>query len=287
MMSVVRGGKAVFCEGKQSSLDYRLLHEIIRLAGEHVSIVPAGSKFTFSIFVDGYFSSNTAQKYMIFRDRDFDIQPTESVQLLQLGKMSLTHSACVENYLLDAVLIDSYWKDNYKKKQEERRSSKWGHGDSPGIQTISDWIEKSAESLKDYQAVRWALGDLSQISGARSQIKTTWTGGSGNLPASLDLQSCKTNALTLVNDFRSDLQTITQEKFEESLDKYKARFDQPEFWANKKYLIWFHGKDIQKEMQRQKQNYISLEDFFDWAIPELEIDRYPDFIALQKKIKEL
>ncbi len=283
-MSVVREGKTVFCEGKESSLDYSLLQKIV--IDNTVSIVSAGSKFTFSIFAEGYFYKSNSRKYIVFRDRDFDIRPTETVQLLQLGKMFLTHRACVENYLLDADLIDSYWKEKYREKQENS-ASRWGHKDSPGIRDISDWIEISAKALKEYQAVRWALGDLSQISGARSQIKTTWTRGSGNLPESLNIQDCKANAINLLEEFRNALETVTKEKFEARLDEYRKQFEDSEFWINKHYLIWFHGKDIQKEMQIQRQSYISLENFFDWAVSHIDIMNYPDLIELQNKIENM
>lgn len=90
-MSVVSGGKIIFCEGKESSLDYSLLHRVVYgIPGDRCTIVPAGTKFTFSIFAEGYFSSNKAvnQKYIVFRAGDFDVQPTASCQLLQLDNNS-------------------------------------------------------------------------------------------------------------------------------------------------------------------------------------------------------
>lgn len=113
----------------------------------------------------------------------------------------LTYRACIENYLLDADLIHSYWKAKYTEKMENP-TSRWAHGDSPEIETIAAWIETSARSLRFYQAVRWALGDLLSMSAARERLKTTWTGGSGKLPGLLDLQSCKSQALELVDQFR-------------------------------------------------------------------------------------
>lgn len=100
-MSVVRG-KVIFCEGKQTSLDFRLLNRIVEnLLTNTPTIVPSGGKFTFSTFVQGYFSKDgaTNQPYIIFRDRDFDANPTADISLLRLNSMFLTHRACVENYL--------------------------------------------------------------------------------------------------------------------------------------------------------------------------------------------
>jgi hypothetical protein len=294
-VSVVSGGKTIFCEGQPTSLDYKLLDKLVEgIPGDKCTIVPAGSKFTFSIFAEGYFSGNKVlnQKYIVFRDRDFDVKPTANCQLLQLGNrlgnraIALTYRACVENYLLDANLIHNYWKAKYEEKQENP-SSKWGHKDSPGVDTISAWIENSAKNLQAYQAVRWALGGLLNASAAREQLKTTWTGGSGKLPDSLSLQDCKTEALKLINQFRQAVETVTPENLEESLAAYEQQFMQEEFWLQKYYLIWFHGKDIQKQMQRQKPNYISLGSFFDWAITKLDITQHPDLIELRTRIEQL
>lgn len=294
-MSVVSGEKTIFCEGKLSSLDYELLSRVVEgISGDKCTIIPAGSKFTFSIFAQGYFfpSEVANQRYIVFRDRDFDAKPTSSIQLLQLGNrlgnqfIALTYRSCVENYLLDSDLIHTYWTAKYTEKRENP-TSKWAHGNSPGIETIGAWIETSARDLQFYQAVRWALGDLLSISAAREQLKTTWTGGSGRLPESLDLQSCHYQALELVNQFRKAVESVTPEKFEASLKSYQQQFIQDDFWTQKQYLIWFHGKDLQKEMQRRKPNYISLTSFFDWAVNRLDITEYPDLMELRARMGEL
>jgi hypothetical protein len=98
--------------------------------------------------------------------------------LITLGHKSgnqsftLTYRACIENYLLDASLIDQYWQEKHQEKTDNP-ASKWGHGDSPGISVIKDWLKSSAEEIRFYQAVRWALGDLLIEGIARDQLKTT------------------------------------------------------------------------------------------------------------------
>lgn len=286
-MSVVNG-KFIFCEGKEKSYDRALVNRILDgISG--VTIVPSGGKFNFSGFIDGYLDSQSNishQNYIIFRDRDFDEEPSSNIALIRLGKYYLTHRACVENYFLDADLIDSYWQEKYREKQDNP-SSKWGHGNSPGVGLISQWIESAARNLAEYQAVRWSLGNLSQNAAGRSQIKTTWTGGSGQLPYSLVLDDCSTEAIKLITQFRDAVDAITPEKFEENLDKYQEKFTQEEFWRKKEYLIWFHSKDIQKQMQKQQSRYISLSHFFAWAIANFEIAQHPDLIELQGIIEEL
>jgi|688.fasta_scaffold181864_3 hypothetical protein len=297
-MSVAR--KIIFCEGRQNSLDYRLLSRIVtNISGDECTIVPAGSKFTFSIFAQGYFFPDEVanQKHIIFRDRDFDVKPTSRIQLLQLGNrlggqsVALTHRSCIENYLLDANLIHDYWKTKYREKIENP-TSRWGYGDSPGLEIIAAWIDASAKNLQFYQAVRWALGDLLSISAAREQLKTTWTGNSGKLPESLELQYCHNQALDLINEFKCGVEVITPENFENSVAIYLEKFDTEEFWTQREYLIWFHGKDIQKEMHKQQQNYPPLkkkggDDFFEWAIDHLDITQNPDFMELRSKIEQL
>ncbi len=287
-MSVVRG-KVIFCEGKQTSLDFRLLNRIVEnLLTNKPTIVPAGGKFTFSIFVQGYFSKYgaTNQESIIFRDRDFDAKPTNVISLLQLNSMLLTHRACVENYLLNADLIHNYWITKYTEKLDNP-NSKWGHKGSPGIEVISAWIEEAARSIQAYQSIRWALADLLQSSTTRHQLKTTWTGGSGKLPTSLTLQDCQTEAVALINQFQQAVETVTQDRFEQSLAVYQQQFAQEGFWTQKQYLIWFHGKDIQKAMQRQKSQYIALDAFFDWALMNIDINQYRDLVELQNVIREI
>jgi hypothetical protein len=195
--------------------------------------------------MQGYFSRDrtTNQRYIIFRDRDFDAQPTANIALVESNSMFLTHRACVENYLLNAELIHNYWIAKYIEKLNNP-SSRWGHGNSPGMEAISAWIEESAMSLRDYQAVRWALADLLLLSAARVQLKTTWTGGSGKLPDSLLFQDCRIQAMELINQFQQVVRTVTQERFEASLAIYQHQFAREEFWKQKQYLIWFHGRQV-------------------------------------------
>ena len=289
-MSVV--DKVIFCEGKQTSLDIKLLDRVLaEQPGQRPTIVSAGGKFTFSVFAQGFFfpDETVNKRYIIFRDRDFDVQPTPDVKLLQLGKEKcffLTHHACIENYLLDADLIHNYWQAKFAEKSENPLS-KWGHGDSPGIEKITAWIDRAAKMLQAYQAVRWALAEVAKPSGARSHLKTTWKKNSGELPADLGLQHCQAEAKKLIQTFREAVDQVTKAKFEESLVIYQAKFSQSEFWQQKQYLVWFHGKDMQKAMQQQESQYISLKNFFTWAIDQLDITQYPDLMELRTQIENL
>jgi hypothetical protein len=57
-VSVVSGRRTIFCEGKQSSLDYELLSRVVEgISGDQCTIVPRGGKFSSAIFAQGYFVS--------------------------------------------------------------------------------------------------------------------------------------------------------------------------------------------------------------------------------------
>lgn len=300
-MSVASGnGVIIFCEGKEESLDYRLLDRLVLDLDldPRPTIVPSGSKFDFSAFSRGYFSSKeiTNQKYIIFRDRDFDIKPISTIQLLELPRLRtsqhpifLSYRSCIENYLLEPNQIDQYWQERYSEKLEN--NSNWGHGDSPGIEIITTWIEEAARNLQFYQAVRWALGDLTNISAAKSHLKTTWTKGSGQLPTSLTPQFCRDEAIKLINNFLQAASGVTIEKFETQFAYYQKLFDTEAFWKNQQYLVWFNGKDILKEMARQRSGYPPLTGsksrFPDWAIQKFNLDQHPDLLELRAKIEML
>lgn len=298
-MSVVSGGKIIFCEGKKTSLDSALLNRLLDGLPGKPTVVGAGGKFNFTAFADGYFGDTEQrnQHWLAFRDRDFDTEPTPEVRLVfkhnksGKNKILLSHRACVENYLLDSELIHKYWSDKFQEKQEFQ--SKWAYKDSPGIEALQAWIRNSAEELWEYQAICWALAEVANMSGAREQIRTTWTDGSGKLPDSLKLEDCEPCALDLIKQFRKATDNINETTFRQALNKYTQKFDPANraFWDNRDYLIWFHGKDIQKVMARQRmptcKNPISLGDYFEQAIKYIDFNRHPDLIELREKIQAL
>ncbi|MBD2137288.1 hypothetical protein H6F32_06740 [Anabaena sp. FACHB-1237] len=141
--------------------------------------------------------------------------------------------------------------------------------------------------------MRWALGNLCQLSASRKHLITQWT--KDTIPNSLSLSDCKSQALSLINDFKNAVAEVTIDKFEETLEQYLQLFHQQEFWQQKQYLVWFNGKDIYKAMhkisedkKRPYKSYISMDQFSEkWAINNIDIYQYPDLIELQNKIEQL
>ena len=118
-------------------------------------------------------------------------------------------------------------------------------------------------------------------------IHAYWTEGSGRLPELLSFSACHDEAVILIEQFRQAIKSITKEAFEARLTHYRTQFDQSEFWEEKQYFIWFHGKDLQKAMQQQNAQYISLKNFFKWAVTRIDFTQHADLNELRAKIEQL
>jgi hypothetical protein len=205
-----------------------------------VLIQPVGGKRGLRAYIEGYMATyaDAAPTFIGFRDRDFDVVPPSRPQLIRLEgekPIYLTHGAAVENYLVDADLILRYWT-------EREGTPRWGHGPAPSLSRIEDCIEQSARELADYQAVRWALASLKP--GPRwPEIETTWTEGSGFMPSSLKYADCIAEACQLVDGYRDQAADVHPDRMTESALTYRDRFSAAEFFADREYLVWFHGKD--------------------------------------------
>jgi hypothetical protein len=178
-------------------------------------------------FIEGYLGSYPIKKqpsYVGFRDRDFDQEPSETSALIRLPGQKpiyLSHRAAVENYLIDAGLIHRYWK-------EREGAPAWQYGPAPPEDEIQDHIQESARELIGYQAVRWALSRLKPDS-RWPEIRTSWTGGSGDIPSSLDYDDCLAQACQLVTSFQDQVRQVRSDALRENAKAYHKRFNAPSF----------------------------------------------------------
>ncbi len=289
-MSVLSGGtKLVFCEGppdpnEQASFDKVLLNRMLHGKPPNTVIVPAGGKHQLRAFIQGRLARENAggisANYLAFRDRDFDAEPNAEVSLIQFRSgesIYMSHRAAVENYLLDVSLIHRYWKENLKI------GPSWKHGDSPGEEVIRSWMDEAARALTNYQSIRWALARL-KPSDRWPEVRTTWTIGSGSLPSSLDERECLEQAKKLVSDFSTATARVSEANLLERYAEYLVRFSAEQFVIQSDYLVWFHGKDLKKAMQRLRPNSISLDHFCGWAVSNLDWKQHIDLQELETKI---
>lgn len=253
MASVITRSKLiVFCEGREGGLDAMFLHQIIPTG--RAQIKPVGGKDAMRAFIEGHLAgyTGTPPKYIGFRDRDLDVEPPDTPQLIRLPGAKpiwMTYRACLENYFIDAQLLHHYWS-------QCAMGPAWKHGTPPSIETLDALIEQSARDLAEYQAVRWALAQLKP--GRRwPSIRTTWKRkGSGHLPSSFAFDDCLTEARRLLHDFKTQANLIHQTQLETEADRFRHQFTQDDFYSSRAFLVWFHGKDLLAQLFKQLNSYL-------------------------------
>jgi len=275
------GTKLLFCEGTPDSYDYGLLDSMLIGRPPTVVLVPLGGKHGIRAFVQGRLSAYRARPdYLVFRDRDFDAEPPADVRLIALAAdrpIWLSYRTAIENYLLDPALIHRYWEGSY------RTGPSWSYGDSPGQDDLRTWMDGAASEIACYQAVRWALASLKPTD-RWPEVNTTWTEGSGDLPTSLAEDECLSQAKRLVSDFCGQVGQVSEARLLESYERFSEQFSSPHFAQRDDYLVWFHGKDLMKAMQRRRQNAISMGSYCGWAVKRLDWTQYADLRELSGKI---
>ena len=179
-MSVVQSGVLLFCEGVQGGLDSLLLSRLLTGKSPGSTIVPAGGKYQMRAFIKGMLAaSGSATAYVAFRDRDFDAKPPESVSLIQYADQSptyMSHRAAVENYLLNAALLDAYWNDGAGAGPSWPPRSTLPHGSPPA--SCTPW---PTERRWPRRRGSWRLpcvagsstGSAAASPGRRSTMRTT------------------------------------------------------------------------------------------------------------------
>ncbi len=271
----------VFCEGRPGSLDDLLLAHISPVG--RVLVKPLGGKHGMRAYIEGYldtYSADAQPSYLGFRDRDFDIEPPDQHQLIRLhgGKpIWLSHRAAVENYLIDADLINQYWV-------ERENTPRWAHGPALSTDEIENHITESAHELADCQAVRWALAKLKP--GDRwPGVSTTWTTGSGTIPPSLEYDHCLAQASELVLSFQQGIQDIHPDHLQACAEAYRERFTDHHFFESAQHLIWFHGKDHLALLGRRLSPSFPRRHYANWAAEHVDIQKHPDLQQLVTLIK--
>lgn len=181
----------------------------------------------------------------------------------------MTYRTTAENYLLEPRLLDDYWRFH------AANAPNWKHGTSPGEQDIGGWMRQAATDITFYQAVRWSLASM-KPSARWPEVPTTWTGGSGSLPNSLDEELCLESARQLLAEFNAQSALVSAEAFMSVYATFLQRFRSNGFFDLFQYLVWFQGKDVAKAMQRLRPNSISLGHFFRWSVNHFDWHQHPD-----------
>jgi len=258
----------LFCEGNNSSIDLKILE---KLFDNPPTIIPLGGKFGSPAYINGYLNAGRVQKIeycFLLKDRDFDYLLPDEIKLIDAKKnngndgifLYATYRASMENYLIDSNLLANYLDKD--------------------IVVINNVITDAARSIAGYSAIRHSLGKIRRP----INLSTTWTDGSGHLPSTeilLSFDELKKQAHNLLLSYQNELNSISIESFELILNQFINQFDEELFWINQKYMIWFHGKDLQKAISLQlAHNKIRLESwekYYEFAINNTNfIEKFAD-----------
>lgn len=268
--------RIVFCEGRPNSLDDLLLNHLLP-AGSAL-IKPLGGKHGIRAYIEGYlgtYHEDAQPAYLGFRDRDFDAEPPTQPQLIRLKGTKpiwLSYRAAIENYLIDAELIQQYW-------MERENTPGWQHGPAMTTDEIEEHIVESARELADYQAVRWALARLKP--GPRwPEVSTTWTMGSGFIPQSLNYNDCLEEACRLSVSFQEQVQNVQSQQLQDYAEAYRERFSDDQFFEQHEYLAWFHGKDHLAQLCRRLAPNFPRRHYASWAAEHVNAKKHPDLQQL-------
>lgn len=268
--------RIIFCEGRPGSLDDLLLGHLVPVG--RVLIKPVGGKHGMRAFIEGYLGSypdESQPDYLGFRDRDFDVEPSERPELIRLAgekPIWLSHRTVIENYLIDADLLRQYWT-------EREHAPRWRYGPALSTAKIEDHIRESARELADYQAVRWALSKM-RPGDHWPQIRTTWTRDSGVIPPSLDYDDCLAEACQLVTSFQDQIQSVHPDRLREHAEMYRKRFNDHRFLEDRGYLVWFHGKDHLVQLCHRLAPDFPRRHYADWAAEHVDVCKHPDLQQL-------
>jgi hypothetical protein len=270
----------LFCEGDNSSPDRKVLE---KLFPNPPIIVPLGGKFGSPAYIEGYLKAGRViqPKYaFLLKDRDFDYPIPETAQLIDAKPKNgsngrffyATYRSAIENYLIDSQLVCNFLvQKGLAITQEE----------------IHSVFKEAALAIKEYSAVRHALGKLRKP----LNLKTTWVKeGSGHLPTLetlMSLELLKKEAHVLISEFEDSANSISIEDFDKILKDFKDRFDAESFWQNNEYMIWFHGKDLQKaishQFEIQKIKIGSWDSYFTYAMENIDfVNKFPELKEFQQ-----
>ncbi|MBF0296529.1 MAG: hypothetical protein HQL96_15175 [Magnetococcales bacterium] len=272
----------LFCEGQPDSLDFALLNRLALPAG--VMLIPLRGKGSAERFIEGYFAGygdgRPRPPHLLFRDRDFDFRPSERIELLKPNAnkpIYLSYRSCIENYLLDATLLDEFWQYGFDKQ--------WQFGPSPGNEELEKWILEAARAITEYQATRWALSSLAPEEGW-SGLANRWM---RDMPLVLDEPECLRQARKLITIWNNKIEFVIQEQFETCYHDWLGKFRQCGFWDKREYQIYFSGKEMAVMMERNSPYTpcFPLSSFFKWAVEKLNWASHADLLGLQNKLSEL
>lgn len=261
----------LYCEGKRGSHDFDILEKVID-GYLNITIKPIGGKYGANAIMEYQEKNGNVRSdfYLLFRDRDFDKPIPKDEKLIIERKTYYSYRTTIENYLLDVSTFFHFLqeqKNNYGLNTED---------------TVRALFIKVAKELQYYQAVRHTLGKMRFA----NSFDTTWVVGSGTLPNTLDLNTCKTNAWQLIEkELHKSQQQWTEEIFEATLQDFLTLFEAESFFDELKFLVYYQGKDFAKALTKELPNF-PIDNYYKYAKKHFDYTKYSDLVALRTIIEQ-
>lgn len=256
----------IYCEGKRGSHDNDILEKVLGDLRPNVEIKPIGGKRgskAIMAYIEGQgLTASKADDYLMFRDRDFD-QPVPSREELTMdGHVCFSYRTTIENYLLDS---DAMFEYDMEK----------GTGFFTSVSDAKTLMENAAYDIKDYQAVRHALGALRD----GVSFGTRWTAKDGDLPSRLGLDDCVVEAYNLIRPSKTKTDRWTEVELKQEVKQFLSTFDN-DFFNRQDYLVWFHGKDLAKSICN-RLNHFDMNSYYKFAKLHFDYTKFADLVELR------
>lgn len=260
----------IYCEGKRGSHDNDILEKVFGDLRPNVEIKPIGGKRgskAIMAYIEGQgLTASKADDYLMFRDRDFDQPVPSREELTTDGHVCFSYRTTIENYLLDPRMLFDYDKEK-------------GTGIFASISDAERLLQDAAADIKDYQAVRHALGALRD----GVSFGTRWTEKDGVLPSSLELDECIAEAYNLIRPIKTKADRWTESELRREVEHFLSIFDN-DFFNNQDYLVWFQGKDLAKSICNRLNQY-DMNSYYKFAKSRFNYMRFADLVELRKIVE--
>lgn len=221
-----------------------------------------------------------------FRDRDFDFPMPAKAQLEQSSRkpvqavgefdIFVSHRRTLENYLILPATYATYFQSLSARSQQEL----------PSPSAYIALLEEAAESIRAYQAIRAALGEVRRANAIGTSLLDARGEHlrSGNLPDVMHPDACLEGGLLVLARYAeraritADQQVLTR-VFESYLDHFDAAF-----MKVAAYLEWFQGKDLKAGFNRiwnKEHRPFPWNSFETFAIDNFDHTQFPDLVEFR------
>lgn len=281
MFNVDSTQKIIFCEGEAEGPDFAVFTALL---GPKLNIHPAGQKDAITKYAQVHFGTGKPyeeakkqKRFLIIRDRDFDIKSPDGKLQNFSDVLYLTGVTTIECYFLDPILLRQYRHDISES-------------------LLQQTLEKALSQLRNYQAIRWALQDIREymMENARKEglIRTSTLDLPNTLPdkpkhnfdktVSELLDEAKKQIIQLANVIRYLDEPVLGE-LEAKYHQYQNQF---RFFSTQSdmFKYWFDGKELIERWWSEMDNIsikINRDEYYRTCASKIDFTRYPDLIEFR------